>query len=101
MTNERAVEILKAYKQRLEASCSNQLDADIDAFDMAIKLLLKEQRPKGKWQESWEPTIGGTIFNGVFCSACHSNGCKSLNNGVEGMKFCPFCGADMGGSEEK
>ena len=33
------VEILKAYKQRLENSCSNQLDADIEAFDNAIKAL--------------------------------------------------------------
>lgn len=33
------VEILEAYKQRLEDSCSNQLDADIEAFDNAIKTL--------------------------------------------------------------
>lgn len=34
-----SIEILKAYKDKLEASCSNQLDLDIKAFDFAIKAL--------------------------------------------------------------
>ena len=38
-TNKEAIEILKAYKQRLENSCSNQLDEDIKAFDLALKAL--------------------------------------------------------------
>ena len=63
-------------------------------------MTLKILNNKGEWQESWKSAIGGTIFNGIFCSACHSNGCKSLNNGVESMKFCPFCGADMRGNDK-
>ena len=39
MNNEEAIEILKGYKQRLEASCSNQLEEDKEAFDLAIKAL--------------------------------------------------------------
>ena len=39
MTNEKAVEILKAYKQKLEVSCSNQLYEDIEAFDIAIQAI--------------------------------------------------------------
>jgi hypothetical protein len=39
MNNKEAIEILKVYKQKLENSCSNQLDEDIMAFDFAIKAL--------------------------------------------------------------
>lgn len=39
MSKEEAIEILKAYKQNLLNSCSNQLDGDIEAFDIAIKAL--------------------------------------------------------------
>ena len=42
MTNREAIEILKAYKQRLENSCSNQLDKDIKAFDIAIGVLNRD-----------------------------------------------------------
>ena len=43
MTNKEAIEILKGYKQRLECSCSNKLDKDIEAFYMAIKALEKDK----------------------------------------------------------
>ena len=46
MTNEEASKIIKAYKQRLENTCSNKLDEDINAFDLAIKAL-EEERPQG------------------------------------------------------
>lgn len=36
MKREDVIEILKGYKQRLDTSCSNQLDADKEAFDFAI-----------------------------------------------------------------
>lgn len=39
MTNEQTIEILKGYKQRLENSCSNLLDEDLQALDVAIKAL--------------------------------------------------------------
>ena len=39
MTNEEAIEIIKAYKDRLTSSCSNQLNNDIEAFNLAIKAL--------------------------------------------------------------
>ena len=39
MTTQEAVEIIEAYKQKLENSCSNQLDKDIMAFDLAIEAL--------------------------------------------------------------
>lgn len=39
MTNEQAKEIMKAYRDRLTSSCSNQLDSDIEAFNLAIKAL--------------------------------------------------------------
>lgn len=39
MDNEHAIEIMKAYRDRLTSSCSNQLDSDIEAFNLAIKAL--------------------------------------------------------------
>jgi hypothetical protein len=43
MTGEKALEIIKAYKKKLENSCSNQLDEDIKAFDLAIKALERSE----------------------------------------------------------
>ena len=39
MTTEQAAEVLKAYRNRLTDSVSNQLDGDIQALDMAIQAL--------------------------------------------------------------
>ena len=39
MTREEAIAILTEYRKRLINSVSNQLDKDIEAFDMAIKAL--------------------------------------------------------------
>lgn len=39
MINEEAIKIIKAYKDRLTNSCSNQLGNDIEAFDLAINAL--------------------------------------------------------------
>lgn len=39
MTNKEAIEILKLYRKRLTDSVSNQLDKDIEAFNVAIKSL--------------------------------------------------------------
>ena len=36
MTNQEAIEVLNVYKKRLENSCSNQLDEDIESFNIAI-----------------------------------------------------------------
>lgn len=41
ITKEKAIEILEVYKVKLTESCSNQLDEDIKAFDMAINALKK------------------------------------------------------------
>lgn len=42
MTNEEAIFFMTLYKQRLEASISNGMDKDIEAFDTAIKALEQE-----------------------------------------------------------
>lgn len=39
MDNKHAKEIMEAYRDRLTSSCSNQLDSDIEAFNLAIKAL--------------------------------------------------------------
>ena len=42
MTKEQAIEVIKAYRDKLTNSVSNQLDGDIKAFDMAIQALSQE-----------------------------------------------------------
>lgn len=39
MTREEAIEVIKAYRDKLTHSASNQLDGDIEAFNMAIEAL--------------------------------------------------------------
>lgn len=39
MTREEVIEVIKAYRDKLTNSASNQLDGDIEAFDMAIDAL--------------------------------------------------------------
>ena len=46
MTREEVIEVIKAYRDKLTHSVSNQLDGDIEAFDIAIKAL--EQEPTTK-----------------------------------------------------
>ena len=42
MTREEAIEVMKAYRDKVINSVSNQLDGDIKAFDMAIQALSQE-----------------------------------------------------------
>lgn len=42
MTREEAIEVIKAYRDKLTNSASNQLDGDIEAFEMAIQVLSQE-----------------------------------------------------------
>ncbi len=105
MTLQYAKEILEGYKQRLTESCSNQLDKDIKAFDLAIKALdgaiicmsEVEMRPyfegykAGK--EDFEPPKGEWIDtgSGQECSVCHET-----QYGYDNFRhFCANCGADM------
>lgn len=46
MTNKEAIEILKLYRKRLTDSVSNQLDKDIEAFEMAIEALKENEKLK-------------------------------------------------------
>ena len=42
MTNEEAIQIMEAYRDKLQNACSNQLCEDIQAFNMAIEYLKKD-----------------------------------------------------------
>lgn len=58
MTNEQAKEIMKAYRDRLTSSCSNQLDSDIEAFNLAIEAL--------EDIEEWDRLIPICANEGIF-----------------------------------
>lgn len=92
MTREKAIEVIKAYRDKLTHSVSNQLDGDIEAFDMAIKAL--EQEPKtGHW-------IAQDIHNchtDFRCSECgyiHSF-MHLYGKPTADYTYCPNCGAEM------
>ena len=90
MSKEEAIEILKAYKQNLQNSYSNQLYEDIEAFDIAIKAL--EERPQGKWiryrNNPHQPEH-------IKCSNCGQY--WSVADHDKTFEFCFNCGADMRG----
>ena len=60
MTREEAIEVIKAYRDNLTNSTSNQLDGDIKAFEMAIQAL--SQEPLENIREEIASHIGGCGF---------------------------------------
>ena len=88
MTNEQAKEIMEAYRDRLTSSCSNQLDSDIEAFNLAIKALGDE--PQGEWV--------GNAFNEHHCNRCGHPALweEEPDDYYEVQsRFCPNCGLPM------
>lgn len=87
MTNKEAIEILKSYRKRLTDSVSNQLDKDIEAFEIAIKNL--ETQKTGHWFIK----EGGNV-----CSNCGNTQLKYTSLDCDWRPhYCPNCGADMRG----
>ena len=60
MTREEAIEVMKAYRDKVINSVSNQLDGDIKAFNMAIRAL--SQEPPENIREEIASHIGGCGF---------------------------------------
>ena len=91
MIREEVIEVIKAYKDKLNNSASNQLDGDIEAFDMAIKAL--EQKPKtGHWIEKDD--------NLYECSECGQYIYSETEHDLlEFHAFCGRCGAKMESEE--
>ena len=60
MIKEESLEIIKAYRDKLKNSVSNQLEDDIAAFDVIIKASEQEPNDFAKWvareifDEDWE-----------------------------------------------
>ena len=105
--------IRRQGRDKLTHSVSNQIDGDIEAFDMAIKALeqepcedatlkdifctgceYKEQEPKtGHWE--WVQYDSNPNIGNWHCSECRETfpvDCSKWN-------YCPNCGADMRGEE--
>ena len=60
-----------------------------EAVDMAIEALSAEVGQRGEWVLSHI----GTIAEGFYCSRCGKHGYQT--------DFCPNCGADMRGGDDK
>jgi hypothetical protein len=58
---EQAIEVIKAYRDKLTNSASNQLDGDIEAFEMAIKAL--SQEPCGMTAEEYRQRMIQAFHN--------------------------------------
>ena len=71
------------------------IDECWEAGCMAIKAL-KSDRPTGEWVFDTQIPIGkGAYSAGYRCSICGKDYFH-----VDGMNFCPNCGADMRGEED-
>lgn len=126
MTLQYAKEILAGYKQRLIESCSNQLDKDIEAFNLAIKALdgaiicMSEvemkpyfegykagkedfEPPKGEWVQI--EIIDDDAEYGVNDDASECSNCKHIESShywtTTYYHYCPNCGAKMKGGVEE
>lgn len=76
MTREEAIEVIKAYRDKLTHSVSNQLDGDIEAFNMAIEALK---------QEPCDDAISRQAVVGYLCTHCPDdaecfNDCDDIKN---------------------
>ena len=72
MTNKEAILILKAYKDKLTSSVSNQLDRDIESFDLAIKALemVDDVNHKVYRNENCPQKHKCYDYQGYHCSGC-------------------------------
>lgn len=90
-----AVEVIKAYRQRLTDSVSNQIDGDIKAFDLAVEAMEREQKT-GHWIEIAKYRDG---MHEIECSECGSHifdrGHANSYVVKEKYKYCPNCGCRM------
>ena len=93
MKVKQAILILQAYKKNLVNSCSNQLDGDIEAFDIAIDALEKKCCNDGVKivmpPMTWEEDEKGYFY----CPQCK----KYPDYQIRRMEFCPNCGCDLRG----
>ena len=88
MTDEKAIEILKAYRNQLSDSVSNHLDKDIEAFDMAIKALeqtmwipVSERMPEiHNYTQEYIVTIKGNFIRTAFFTKTNGKSWWSIDN---------------------
>ena len=85
MTREEAIRLIGWLK------CTTNREDDLEAIDMAIKALSTD-RPMGEWIKR------GTK---ITCSHCKSAWSASFDTIIVGMKYCPYCGADMRGGDSE
>ena len=88
MTNEEAVKILLKMMQGY-ATFSQRM-----AIGKAIQVLKQPERVKAKWKVDWDWGI-------ATCSNCQHIMTTRRNGYLLGseMRFCPFCGAEIGEDE--
>ena len=65
MTEEKAIEIIKAYHDKLMNSPSNQLDGDIEAFEIVIRSLEAWQKVREDIEFERDRKLGGEAFEAV------------------------------------
>ena len=95
MTREEVIEVIKAYRDKLTHSVSNQIDGDIESFDMAIKALEQERTGHWEWvQYDYNPKFGNWHCSECRCVVVECVG-KEEKGGIPLYKYCPQCGAKM------
>jgi hypothetical protein len=71
--------------------------SDLIGLNTAIETLKKE-RPHGVWEHWGSPFTDDTIANSIVCTRCKA---RYVEIDGEVFNFCPNCGADMRGGDEK
>ena len=87
MNDEQAILILTAYRDKLTSSCSNQLDEDIEAFNMGIAALNKSQTRKIQ-HSSWIYGMDEIMGSFVQCPECDTQFPPHFREFI----YCPICG---------
>lgn len=85
--NEVAIEILKTFREAMDTPITNYRDILLGSLDMAIKAL-ENDRPQGEWISE----DLAEFPRKYTCSACGD--WQTYGR----LKFCPNCGAKMGGA---
>lgn len=68
-----------------------KLGAFLDGYEMGIKALEQQPRPKGKWKYT---EMGWFVV-------CNCSECGFQIDADEANNFCPYCGADMRGDKNE
>lgn len=89
MTREEAIKWLNVERELIIEMPQDNSRELIEAYNMAIRSLGREPRPKAKW------VTNQNNYDYIECSNCGKEAYWDTDYGQQKFDFCPNCGADM------